>query len=115
MPLSVDLARWLRELGHDAVHAAELGMQRAPDTEIMERARQEGRTVVTADLDYPHLLALTRAIEPSVILFREGNWSEAEVVTRMGDVLAALPGADLSQSIVVVERDRIRRRRLPLG
>ena len=76
MPLSPAVARWPGSQSHDAVHAAELGLQRAPDTDIIDRARQEGRTVVTADLDYPRLLALDQAAEPSLILFRHGDWSE---------------------------------------
>ncbi|MGH6768207.1 MAG: DUF5615 family PIN-like protein [Xanthobacteraceae bacterium] len=56
MPLSPALAAWLREQGHDAVHAAELGLHRAPDVEILAHAKQELRTVVTADLDYPRML-----------------------------------------------------------
>jgi predicted nuclease of predicted toxin-antitoxin system len=53
MPLSPQLAAWLVDEGHDAVHAAAIGLATAPDTEIIEVARQERRTVVTADLDYP--------------------------------------------------------------
>lgn len=58
MPLSPKLAVWLMQQGHDAVHALELGLARASDTEILERARRAQRMVVTADLDYPRLLAL---------------------------------------------------------
>jgi predicted nuclease of predicted toxin-antitoxin system len=115
MPLSPALAAWLRDQGHDAFHAGELALHRAPDVEIMERAKLEARTVVTADLDYPQLLAMTRATEPSVILFRDGDWSEVDVISRMNDVLAALSARDIEQSIIVVERDRIRRRRLPVS
>lgn len=53
MPLSPKLASWLRRQGHDAVHAAEIGLHRAPDSEILSRAEHEARTVATADLDYP--------------------------------------------------------------
>ena len=77
MPLSPALARWLGIRGHDAVHAAELGLGRAADTRILAQALQDGRTVVTADLDYPRLLALAGAVGPSLILFRGGDWSEA--------------------------------------
>ena len=83
MPLSPALAAWLRDQGHDAVHAADLGLNRAPDIDIMARAKREGRTIVTADLDYPRLLALARTTEPSLILFRDGDWSEADVIARM--------------------------------
>jgi predicted nuclease of predicted toxin-antitoxin system len=108
------LALWLRSQGHDAIHAVEFDLHRAPDSEIMTRAKQEGRTIVTADFDYPHLRAMARATEPSVILFRDGDWSDADVIARMGELLAALSAQDVEQSIIVVERDRVRRRRLPL-
>ena len=81
----------------------------------MARAVAEHRIVVTADLDYPQLLALSRATEPSVILFRDGNWSDVDVVLKMHEVLTAVSETDILNSIVTVERDRVRRRRLPLG
>jgi predicted nuclease of predicted toxin-antitoxin system len=114
MPLSPSLAAWLRDQGHDALHAAELGLNRAPDADIIARAKREGRTIVTADLDYPRLLALAQAADPSLILFRDGDWSEADIITRLGDILRALTTADIAQSIIVVDRDRVRRRRLPI-
>jgi predicted nuclease of predicted toxin-antitoxin system len=114
MPLSPGLAAWLRDQGHDAVHALELGLEHATDIDIMARAKREERTIITADLDYPRLLALAQATEPSLILFREGNWSEADVCARMNGILQALSEDDIAQSILVVERDRIRRRKLPI-
>ena len=77
MPLSPSLAAWLVERGHDAVHAATVGLASESDVAIMARAKQEGRTIITVDLDYPRLLTLAQATEPSVILFREGDWSDA--------------------------------------
>jgi predicted nuclease of predicted toxin-antitoxin system len=97
MPLSPGLAQWLSDQGHDAVHAGNLGLQRAQDSDIIARARQGSRTVVTADLDYPRLLALARTIEPSLILFRHSNWSEADVVARLSEVLAGLSEQDIAE------------------
>ena len=114
MPLPPGLAQWLSDKGYDAVHAVTLGLQRAPDSNIIARAGQEARTVVTADLDYPRLLALAQTTEPSLILFRHGKWSEADVVARLSEVLAGLSEQDIAQSILVVDRDRVRRRRLPI-
>jgi len=48
-------------------------------------------------------------------LFREGDWSETDVIARMGEILQALTAADIAHSIIVVDRDRVRRRRLPIG
>src|SRR5580704_9664189 len=115
MPLSQDLAAWLRDRGHDAVHAAELNLAAAADVVLLARAKQENRTIVTADLDYPRLLALAQERESSLILFRDGNWSEAAIIARMKEVMQRVTAADLSRSIIVVDRGRIRMRRLPFS
>ena len=82
------IAAWLVARGFDAVHATDLGLYRAPDSEIVARAKQEARTIITADLDYPRLLAAARSIEPSLILFRNGDWTEAEVRNRLDAILS---------------------------
>jgi predicted nuclease of predicted toxin-antitoxin system len=115
MPLSPTLANWLNGEGHDAVHVAALGMHRATDTEIIARAVDERRTVITADLDYPRLLALARAEGPSLILFRGGDWSEAELTARMRAILNSFSETEIAGSVLVVSRDRLRRRRLPIA
>ena len=114
MALSPELARWLASRGYDAVHAADLGLERAPDTAIIAHAEKEGRVVVTADLDYPRLLALSAADRPAVILFRGGDWTERQAIDRLSTALAIIPDDELSSSLVVIEKHRIRRRALPL-
>jgi predicted nuclease of predicted toxin-antitoxin system len=115
MPLSPTLSRWLTELGHDAVHASEIGLHAASDVEIIKRARLDSRTVITADLDYPRLIATAGSDSPSLILFRNGDWSEASVRARLVQVLTALTENEILGSIVTIDRDRVRRRRLPIG
>ena len=66
-------------------------------------------------MDYPRLLALARAAGPSLILFRGGDWSDANIVARMAEILASLTETDIEGSILVVERNRLRRRRLPIS
>ena len=114
MPLSPNLARWLQSEGHDAVHVSTIGLNRAADTEIIARAAAEGCTVVTADLDYPRLLAITGASAPSLILFRGGDWGDTEIIDRLAAIFVAPNEADIQRSRLVVERDRLRRRRLPI-
>jgi predicted nuclease of predicted toxin-antitoxin system len=79
---------------------------------ILERARREGRVVITADLDYPRLLTMARAEEPGLILFRGGDYSERECFERLSQVFEKIVPQVLERSIVVVERRRIRLRRL---
>jgi predicted nuclease of predicted toxin-antitoxin system len=86
----------------------------ASDADILAHAKSEARTVVTADLDYPRLLALARATDPGVILFRGGAWNEAEVVARIDELLQSLKSTAIERSIIVVDRHRIGRRSLPV-
>ena len=55
MPLSPEMAAWLRAEGHEAVHASGVGMSQSPDAEILRVALGEDRVVITADLDFPRL------------------------------------------------------------
>ena len=114
MPLSPGVARWLRTQGHAADHASEMGLGRASDTEILSSAIQQTRVVITADLDFPRLLALEEAGGPGLILLRGGNFTEVESRNRVARVLAAIPIDELPRCIVVVDQERIRRRRLPI-
>ena len=113
MPVSPRVAAWLTEQGHDAVHAVDLGLAEAADREILDRAVQEKRIVLTADTDFPQLLALSRARTPGVILLRGGDYSAAEMVDLLRQVLDTASADDLSVCICVVDRHRIRYRRLP--
>ncbi len=70
MNLSPEWIPLLRSHGHDAMHWAEVGDVRAPDAEIMAWARSSGAVVITHDLDFGILLALTSATGPSVIQVR---------------------------------------------
>jgi predicted nuclease of predicted toxin-antitoxin system len=112
--MSPQLAIELRSLGHDALHVADLDLHHAPDTEILDRAASEGRVVVTADLDFPRLLALSESAQAAVILFRGGDFDTAWARQRLQQVLSSVPENELAASLVVVERERIRRRRLPI-
>jgi predicted nuclease of predicted toxin-antitoxin system len=114
MPLSPALARWLRTEGHDAVHASDRGMHQSPDSELLDLALREGRVIITADLDFPRLLAALRTAGPGLILLRGGNFSEVESLGCLQRVLASVEPDELGRSIVVVDQERIRRRGLPV-
>ncbi|MGA3023801.1 MAG: DUF5615 family PIN-like protein [Bryobacteraceae bacterium] len=60
MPLSPELARWLRVQGHDAVHANDLAMHQSPDSELLRFASTDNRVIITADLDFPKTVQTLR-------------------------------------------------------
>ena len=115
MPLSPVLALWLTGKGHEATHASHRGLERADDATILRLAREEESVVLTADLDYPRLLAVTGSDAPGVLLFRGGDWGDEEILARLEQVLAIVTDDEMTHSILIVERHRIRRRRLPLS
>jgi hypothetical protein len=51
---------------------------------------------------------------PSLILFRDGDWSDADLIARFQQLFPTLTQADVEHSIIVVDRGRVRRRRLPI-
>ena len=43
MPVSPQIAKWLIEKGHDAIHASDIGLYKAKDKDILEEARKHKR------------------------------------------------------------------------
>lgn len=114
MPVTPRLVDWLAAAGHDAVHASAVGLASATDQLVITRALAERRIVVTADLDYPRLLALSGAEAPGIILFRGASYTDDEMLDLLRRALRVTEELDFEHSIVVVDRERIRRRRLPV-
>jgi len=114
MGISRRTIAWLREQGHDARHVRELGMQRAADAAILALARDEGRVLLTLDLDFGYLMATGGAMLPSIILFRLGNQTAEFVTMRLADVLEFFLGDLQMGAIISVEEAAIRVRRLPI-
>ncbi len=111
-PLTVD---FLTTLGHEAVHVRTLGMQRAPDADVIARARADTSIVITFDLDFGEVLALGVLDKPSVIIFRLADERPASVNQRLAAVLEER-SADLeSGALILVEDTRYRVRKLPIG
>jgi predicted nuclease of predicted toxin-antitoxin system len=66
-PKTVD---FLKQLGHEAVHIRTLGLERAADRVLIDRALADSSVVVTFDLDFGDILALGVLDKPSVIICR---------------------------------------------
>ena len=69
--LPPQLAELLANAGYDAVHVLAYGMQAAKDEQIVARAVEEDRIIVSADSDFGAIIAAQEAARPSFILFRE--------------------------------------------
>jgi predicted nuclease of predicted toxin-antitoxin system len=115
--LSVDVAKGLTELAHDAVAVSAYGLSKADDEVIFERAATEDRIIISADTDFGTLLALRKTNKPSVVLLRLFNTMQT-ALEQVAIIEANLPNikADLEAgSMVVIEPSQVRIRRLPIG
>ena len=69
MPVTPQLINVLKQYGHEGVHAYQIGKDRAPDIELLNLARRENRVIITADLDFPRLLALSSPLGRRLFYF----------------------------------------------
>lgn len=105
---------FLRTLGHDVCRVTDLLPANASDKAIVERAAQERRTILTQDLDFSSIIALSGRPGPSLLSLRLTS-SKIELVNSVLQRILPILEFDLEQgSIVTVEDQRIRVRRLPL-
>jgi predicted nuclease of predicted toxin-antitoxin system len=115
MGVSLEVVRWLRNEGHDAVHLREESLGRLADPNIFAKALAEDRVILTFDLDFGEIAALSRGTLAKVVVFRLRNARAANVIARLSTVLSDAQ-AELDRGAVVsVEESRHRVRRLPVG
>jgi predicted nuclease of predicted toxin-antitoxin system len=104
----------LREQGYDAIHLIEENLEKMTDQNILDKARQEERILLTVDLDFAQLLAISGDSLPSVILFRLGNVSR-EVVNRRLLAILNNYATELTNGLIISVTDvSIRLRHLPI-
>ncbi len=114
MGVSQTTVKWLNKQGFNAIHVRDVNMNRSLDAEILSKAKDEGRIVLTCDLDFGGLLSASGESSPSVIIFRLENETPANVIKRLNQVLQESPDALIKGSIIVVEEGRYRVRKLPV-
>jgi len=115
MGVDVRIVEWLNSRGHEAVHLRDEGLHRLPNGEIFDKASREGRVVLTFDLDFGEIAALSRGRMARVILFRLHNTRTPHVISRLSAVLRDSAGALERGAVVLVEESRHRVRYLPIG
>lgn len=114
MGVSLRVVEWLQLQGHDATHLRGQGLQRLPDLAIFRKAVAERRILLTFDLGFGEIAALSADESAGVILFRLHNTRTPHVLDRLRAVLATF-SADLErEAVVLVEETRVRVRQLPL-
>ena len=113
MNLSESWVAFLADNGISAVHWSSIGTANAQDRQIMAHATQHDCCVLTNDLDFGIILAISRVARPSVVQIR-ADVLQPDVIG--STVLAALRSAWLeleAGALLTIDPKRTRLRVLP--
>lgn len=102
---------FLSNLGHDIVAAAEMGLSRADDEDLLKAAQAQGRIFVTRDRDFGTLV-FVKALGAGVLYLRILPSTQNAVHNELERVLKTYSEAELRKAFVVIEADGHRFRRL---
>lgn len=114
MNLSPDWAETLSDSGWPAQHWSTVGDPRATDAEIIKWARTNSHIVLTHDLDFGTLLALTHADGPSVIQIRSQDPFPQRLAPVVSAALKQHAGELEKGALLVIDEARARVRVLPI-
>jgi predicted nuclease of predicted toxin-antitoxin system len=113
--ISPRTVQFLNSLGHDAVRSSTILPLTADDKTIVARAADEQRVVLTQDLGFSTIVALTGRNTPSLITLRLSSSRIEYVNATLERILPTLEADVLLGMIVTIEDSRIRRRSLPIS
>ena len=113
MNLSVQWVDYLRDGGFEAVHWIHVGSANAPDSVIMDFAREHGYVVLTQDLDFGILLARTGANFPSVLQLRTKENMPDVLGSRVLEAIRQIEPRLEQGALVTLDPERLRVRLLP--
>lgn len=108
------LGRSAHEIQIEAVHWSSVGDPHALDEEIMAYAAKHDYVVVTNDLDFGAILAVTHGEKPSVVQIRSENLSPDVIGVQTIRALRQLADQLSEGALVNVDPVRTRVRLLPL-
>ena len=112
--ISPDTVNFLRQLGHDAVRVSDRLNPSASDEEIISFAAGEQRCIITQDLDFSALMALSGRTAPSIITLRLAT-ARVDYVNAVLERALPQCSTDVSAgSLITIEDQGIRCRSLPI-
>jgi len=114
MGISQSTVNWLKKQGYEAIHLREEGLERLPDINIIKKAIDEDSVLLTCDLDFGYLMAISSGLCPSIIIFRLEDESPVNVNKRLKQVLNESFDALEKGAVISVDEKRHRVRLLPI-
>ena len=114
MNLSPLWVNYLTENGIEAIHWSSISSPDAPDAEIITYAKVQDLTILTNDLDFGFILAITHGKKPSVIQIRAGTLGPNRIGSIVVNAIKMLT-ADIDHgALITIDPRKTRVSLLPL-
>lgn len=104
----------LQQQGYDIRRISEILPANSPDLDILKLARSTNSIVVTQDLDFSMLVALSGKTQPSLITLRLSEATPDLVTQKLLAILPKIEELLQSGSAVTIKNDLVRIRKLPI-
>jgi len=104
--LQLDVARALRNEGHDVVRASEVGQARADDYEILQKAIADNRILVTLDEHFGDWVILPLSKHPGVIRLKIQPTTSKNAIDVLTQFLPIHTAAQLKNHLVILSAYR---------
>lgn len=114
MNLSPSWITLLCDAGVQAVHWSIIGRNDAPDSEIMAYAAANDYVVLTHDLDFSAILAVTHGEKPSVVQIRAEDIGPNAIGLQVVAALRQMESELETGALLTIDPSRARLRLLPL-
>ena len=102
--LGARAAAALRDAGHDVSTILEQGLTSEPDPQVIEVCRQEGRCLVTLDLDFANPLRFNPREYPGIAVLRlPARPSPSDLLNALRTLVGGLTRSDISGRLWVIQ------------
>ncbi|MGQ0486717.1 MAG: DUF5615 family PIN-like protein [Hyphomicrobiales bacterium] len=110
--------RWsdfLQLRGYQAVHWSLVGPETAPDSELLAWAKDNSHVILTNDLDFGGMLAVSGDREPSIVQIRSDVLSPERIGDAVHSAIRQTEAELREGALLTVETGRSRLRLLPFS
>ena len=106
--LRLDVAKALSDAGHDVVRAAEVGQDRADDMQILQKAIDENRILVTLDEHFGDWVILPLSKHPGVIRLKVNPTTSHNIIKLLLPFLRVHTSGQFENHLVILSPKRVK-------
>ncbi|MGB3535552.1 MAG: DUF5615 family PIN-like protein [Microcoleaceae cyanobacterium] len=114
MNISPQTVTFLQQQGWDIIRVSDVLPMATSDIEILNFARQENRVIVTYDLDFSMLVALSGNNQPSLITLRVSSTNPIMITQKILEIIPQIETELQAGCAITISDDNLRIRRLPI-